>query len=42
MVHTFCMEITIKAASRIKTRDAAYFLYYYHIDLIIEVYEKYG
>lgn len=42
MLHTAFMKTTIKAASRVRTRDAAYFLCSYHIDLIIEVDEKYG
>lgn len=42
MVHTLFMKSTIKATFRVKTRDAAYSLCYYHIDLIIEVDEKYG
>lgn len=42
MVHTAFMKTTIKAAPRVKTRGAAYSLYYYHIDLIIEIYERYG
>jgi hypothetical protein len=42
MVHTAFMKTTIKAVSRVKTQGAAYFLYYYRIDLIIELYEIYG